>query len=108
MKNALILVLLIALAALGFFCYGKSKSAAFVGKAGAKHQRHDHNGKPVDTEECETLVGKHSDVCLIPISYLQEMASGGRQDYAMEVYHKETIIWYGDKGESIVVKQMTG
>jgi hypothetical protein len=107
MKNALILVLLVVLAILVFWCFGRSKSQVIVGNPGAKHQRHDHNGKPVDTEECEKLVGQHSDVCIIPISYLQEMTSSGGVDTAMEVYHKETIIWYGDKGESIVVKQMT-
>jgi hypothetical protein len=36
------------------------------------------------------------------------MMTGGRPDAAMEVHHKETIIWYGDHGESIAVQQMTG
>lgn len=106
MKNALILVLLVVLAVLGFLCFGKSKS--HVGTPREKHQRHDHNGKPVDTQECEYLVGKNKDVCIIPISYLQSMITGGQPDTAMEVHRKETIIWYGDKGESIVVQQMTG
>ena len=108
MKKALILVLLVVLVALGFFCYGRSKRRGFVGNPGAKHQRHDHNGKIVDTEECETLVGQHSDVCIIPISYLQEMMSERRPDTAMEVHHNETIVWVGNEGESITVRPMTG
>lgn len=108
MKNALILVLLVVLAVLGFLCFGKSKSEAFVGNPGAKHQRHDHKGKPVDTAECEYLIGKHKDVCIVPISYFQSMMTDPRLDTAIEVHRKETFIWYGDKGESIVVKQMTG
>ena len=106
MKNALLLVLLVVVVVLGFLLY--KKSHAFVGKAHATHQRKDHKGNTVDTEECETLVGKNSEVCIIPISYLQSMTSGGRLDTAIEVHHKEAIIWFAEHGESIVVQQMAG
>jgi hypothetical protein len=107
MKNALVLVLVIALVVLGLLFY--KRTHGFVGKARATHQRTDHNGKPVNTEECETLVGKNNDVCIIPISYLLSMTTGGRPDTnALEVHHKDTIVWYGDHGESIEVQQMTG
>lgn len=110
MKKALFTVCIIGIGlaiAVAVLAYKLStRPYIFVGKSGATHQRHDHNGKTVNTQECETLLGKNGDVCVIPISYLESMTPD--KDIAMEIHHKETIVWYGDKGETIAVQQMAG
>jgi len=76
--------------------------------AGVKHQRQDHNGKTVNTEECPILLGVRKDVCVIKISYLQGMMAPGQDETAIEVHPKDTIVWVGDQGETIDKVTMPG
>ncbi|HKR33125.1 MAG TPA: hypothetical protein VJT08_21775 [Terriglobales bacterium] len=104
MKNLLIVVLLIVIGVLAFLlAQNRSLNVTRV-----VNHRHDHNGNPVDTQDCPERIGKKKNVCVIPVSYLQDMVSGAIGDTAIEVRHKETILWFGDNGESLDVKPMTG
>lgn len=114
MKNVLIVVLIVVVIALGFLLY-KNRSAGaglkppkMARTSGATHIRNDKNGKNVSTKDCDILIGQNNDICVIPISYLRKMMQPGQDDYALEVHHKDTIIWYGDGGESLDVQPIGG
>src|SRR5438270_317028 len=100
MKNAVLLLLAIAVVVLAFLLF----KCENVAKLQVKHHRKDHNGKVVDTEEC-ARTGQDDKTCVILISYLQGMMQGGL-DTAIEVHHKDTIKWIGDNGETITVQPM--
>jgi hypothetical protein len=112
MKNFLIFLLLVVVVVLGFLLYKRQTAASQPLKpgrtAGATHQRKDHKGNNVNTQDCEILVGQNNDVCIIPISYLRNMTQPGGQDTAIEVHRKYTLIWYGDGGESLDVQPLPG
>lgn len=104
MKNAVLILLIIALAVMAtLFFYQKPKTIQVVK---VTNSRKDHNGNPVNTEDCPIRTGPNK-TCIIPISYLTDMTSGGT-DTAIEVHRKDIIKWIGDNGETIDVQPMSG
>jgi hypothetical protein len=103
MKNTLLFLLIVAVAVLAFLLY-QTKSA---GKVEVTHRSQPKDGgQPIDTVPCPVRTGQNHKTCVIPISYLTDMAHGWDKDYAIELHHKDTVKWVGDSGEIIEVPDM--
>lgn len=117
MKNFLIVVLLVAVVVLGVLLYQKTRtgggSKPGVGKVvtglrtpGQPHDdRKDYKGNPVKTKDCDYLLGKDMNVCIVPLDYVDHMKPNN-DDRALEVHANDLIVWIGDTGEVIGVHQL--
>lgn len=113
MKNFLIFVLLLGVVVLGFLLYRNRtsglQSVSSIGggvpKPGTPRKTKDHKHQDITVQDCPTLAGQ-TDVCIIPISYLESMS--GASDYGIVVHRNWTVVWYGDQGETIDVQQLPG
>ena len=102
MKKAVIVILLIVIAILVFLLVrNRPRMAMMV-------TNHPYKNTTIKLQQCPARVGKDHKVCIIPIEYLLEMTQpgGGEPDNAIEVRHKDTILWVSWSGESITVNPM--
>jgi len=108
MKNTLIILLLVVVAVLAFFLIRREKpterrksTEPYVTVSPV-----DRAGKSIKTRGCEARLGRDNKVCVISIEYLRDMISGSKPDEAIEVRHKDTILWVSWNGETLDVQPL--